>query len=232
MSGDSSSGEEHVETEKAASFKNLPASVRKMKAESGDFLQKRVMRMNWNTWMDSGLSISPFLPLCLSRCCALCVNNDMLVSTRTRNRQWALLEKDGLQIREFINCKFIMARKSGKIHITLIVCKMLSWPFGITQNQLMKILIMISVLRVKNLGVASKGTFPREQQIMFMNHLFQKLLLKPFILRLKLWVKKVYFLDAFMVAPKIKTRPSMDSFGNRQPRKHMPVQQLWSWKPS
>ena len=49
MSGDSSSGEEHVETEKAASFKNLPASVRKMKAESGDFLQKRVMRMNWNT---------------------------------------------------------------------------------------------------------------------------------------------------------------------------------------
>ena len=36
MSGDSSSDEEHVETEKAASFKNLPASVRKIKAESSD----------------------------------------------------------------------------------------------------------------------------------------------------------------------------------------------------
>ena len=35
-SGDSSGDEEHVETEKAASFKNLPASVRKMKAESSD----------------------------------------------------------------------------------------------------------------------------------------------------------------------------------------------------
>ena len=36
MSGDSSGDEEHVETEKAASFKNLPASVRKMKAESSN----------------------------------------------------------------------------------------------------------------------------------------------------------------------------------------------------
>ena len=35
-SGDSSGDEEHVETEKAASFKNLPASVRKMRAESSD----------------------------------------------------------------------------------------------------------------------------------------------------------------------------------------------------
>ena len=35
-SGDSSGDEEHVETGKAASFKNLPASVRKMKAESSD----------------------------------------------------------------------------------------------------------------------------------------------------------------------------------------------------
>ena len=33
MSGDSSGEEEHMETEKAASFKNLSASVGKMKAE-------------------------------------------------------------------------------------------------------------------------------------------------------------------------------------------------------
>lgn len=36
VSGDSSSEEEHVETEKAESFKSLPASVRKMKAESSN----------------------------------------------------------------------------------------------------------------------------------------------------------------------------------------------------
>ena len=36
MSGGSSSDEEHVEIEKAASFKNLPASAHKMKAESSD----------------------------------------------------------------------------------------------------------------------------------------------------------------------------------------------------
>ena len=56
-----------------------------------------------------------------------------------------LAEKDGLRIRELINCKFIMARQSGKIGMTLSACKMLSWPFGITQNQQMKIPIMISV---------------------------------------------------------------------------------------
>lgn len=36
MSGGSSSDEEHIETEKAASFKKLPAYVHKMKAESSD----------------------------------------------------------------------------------------------------------------------------------------------------------------------------------------------------
>ena len=36
MSGDSSSNEEHMESQKAASFKNLPASVHKMKAESSN----------------------------------------------------------------------------------------------------------------------------------------------------------------------------------------------------
>ena len=170
-SGDSSGDEEHVETEKAASFKNLPASVRKMKAESSDSSKERnddeLEHVNGFRFIDIAI---------------LAAVKEQLGWQMEK----PLVEKDGLRIRELINCKFIMARQSGKIHMTLIVCKMLSWPFGITRNQQMKILIMISVLLVSNLGVDSKETFPREQQIMFTNHLFQKLWLMPFILLLKL----------------------------------------------
>ena len=47
--------------------------------------------------------------------------------------------------------------------MTLIVCKMLSWPLGITQNQRMKKLTMMYVLLVRNLCAASKETFQRER---------------------------------------------------------------------
>ena len=40
VSGDSSSDAEHVESEKAETFKSLPASVRKMKAESSDLFEE------------------------------------------------------------------------------------------------------------------------------------------------------------------------------------------------
>ena len=175
--------------------------------------------------MDSGLSISPSLPLCLSRCCAFCVNKDMFsmrqgvkdekkkhnnryieflgdrdskahdlliqenvygdvdisklecvghvqkclgsrlrpLKKQQRTTQLAdgkaIGRKGRLTDKRIDNGKFILARQSGKIHVTLIVFKMLSWPIGITQNQQMKIPIMISVLLVSNLEVASKGTF-------------------------------------------------------------------------
>ena len=97
--------------------------------------------------------------------------------------------------------------------MTLIVCKMLSWPFGIILSQQMKILIMISAVLVRNLGVASKGTADYVHKSPIPEAVADAIYL----------TFEALSDEVFMVAPKIKMRPSMDSFGNRQPRKRMPV---------
>ena len=97
--------------------------------------------------------------------------------------------------------------------------------YGTIQSQQIKIEIMISVPLVRNLGEAFRETWQGEHLIILTSHPFQELLPMLFSPQSKHGAKKVFFPDADMVPHKIKTRPSMVSFGNEQQKKLMPAHQ-------